>query len=91
MTAKEYRGWEDHFADYPPGDYHVQKILAELRCDLIQFFSGKRPPLYDMAPQLEPLRERRARLIKQHKERQAALTQQVTDAYRRHKREGSTK
>jgi len=91
MTAKEYRGWEEHFIRFPHGDYHVQKLLAEILCFLIAAFSGKKLTIYDVAPHLEPPKMRHDRIKREQEliqSRKRELSKAVTDSYQELKKSG---
>ena len=53
MAPGEYFGWEQHFLRYPPGDYLLQKILAEFWALFASFATGEQQSYLTVAPWLE--------------------------------------
>ena len=81
MPAGEYRGWERHFRQWPPGDTLTQRLLAEL-CALVANagFQLKRPArAADFAPWLEGPQEREKEMTRREAERTGRETRRRVD------------
>lgn len=81
MPAGEYRGWERHFRQWPPGDTLTQRLLAEL-CALVANagFQLKRPArAADFAPWLEGSEEHEKEMRRREAERTGRETRRRVD------------
>ena len=85
MPAAEYAGWVDHFGHFPPGDYLLQMLIAQLLAMLDAVFGGKHKNPFDWAPWLETPTKRREKAQEKEKARLMAQAEQIRDAYKRAK------
>lgn len=53
LSPAEFRGWEQHFAIDPPGNWHTHYLLAYLIAT-VQGVFGDAPNLREIAPWLFP-------------------------------------
>lgn len=82
MSPEEFFGWEQHLLRYPPGDFHTQKILAEIWALLVSFFSGQTHSHLLVAPWLEDPEVRLERMREEKREEEIRKTQRVAAAFR---------
>ena len=88
MSPQEYVGWERHLLRFPHGDFHAQKILAEIWAAIASVFDGNPHSFLEVAPWLENPDARADRVAEEERAAKASLTQRVTDAYQRSKERG---
>ena len=81
MAPEEYFGWEQHLLRYPPGDYHTQKILAEIWAILVSFFSGQTHSFLNVAPWLEDPDVRIERMREVERTAEVQKTQRAAAAF----------
>ena len=54
LTPMEQLAWREHFEKYPPGDFYLQKLVADLVVMLSRFMGGDDVTHQGIAPWLYP-------------------------------------